>query len=103
MRWTISTGRGNVMTKNTGFIPEKSRKILTTGRTIALLRELKAWTQKELAHRSGIIATNISLLENNKINIGKKRAVQLAKAFGIHPALIMFPECVPSNFIQNVA
>lgn len=24
--------------------------------------------------------------------IGKKRAEQLAKAFGVHPAIIMFPE-----------
>ena len=89
--------------RDMNFILEKQRKILTTGMTIALLRELKGWTQKELANRSRITSTNISLLENNKIDIGKKRAVQLAKAFGIHPAIIMFPEYVPSNFIQNVA
>jgi|TARA_B100000315_G_scaffold189533_1_gene179403 hypothetical protein len=29
---------------------------------------------------------------NGKVEIGKKRAVQLAKAFDIHPAIIMFPE-----------
>lgn len=26
------------------------------------------------------------------MDIGKKRAEQLAKAFGVHPAIIMFPE-----------
>jgi transcriptional regulator with XRE-family HTH domain len=57
-----------------------------------MLRELKGWTQEELAHRAGINAKNISLLENDRIDIGKKRAVQLAKAFDVHPAIIMFPE-----------
>jgi len=70
----------------------KSHAALTTGETIRMLRELKGWTQAELARRSGINVTNISLLENEKIEIGKKRAEQLAKAFDIHPAIIMFPE-----------
>lgn len=33
-----------------------------------------------------------SLLENDRVEIGKKRVEQLAKAFGVHPAIIMFPE-----------
>jgi transcriptional regulator with XRE-family HTH domain len=70
----------------------KSHAVLTTGETIRMLRELKGWTQAELARRSGISVTNISLLENERIEIGKKRAEQLAKSFDIHPAIIMFPE-----------
>jgi hypothetical protein len=31
-------------------------------------------------------------LEGLWIDIGKKRAEQLARAFGVHPAIIMFPE-----------
>jgi len=58
-----------------------------------MLRELKGWTQAELARRSGISATNVSLLENEKVEIGKKRAEQLAKTFDVHPAIIMFPGC----------
>ena len=65
---------------------------LSTGEVIRMLRDLKGWTQKELAKRSRISETNISLLENQKVEIGKKRAEQLAKAFNIHPAIIMFPE-----------
>ena len=57
-----------------------------------MLRELKGWTQNELANRCRITATNISLLENNKVVIGKKRVEQIAKAFDVHPAIIMFPE-----------
>jgi len=74
------------------FVVPKAHARLTTGEVIRMLRELKGWTQQELARRSGIDAANISLLENERVEIGKKRAVQLAKAFGIHPAIIMFPE-----------
>ncbi len=74
------------------YIAAKSQAVLTTGETIRMLRELKGWTQAELARRSGISVTNISLLENDKVEIGKKRAEQLARSFDIHPAIIMFPE-----------
>jgi transcriptional regulator with XRE-family HTH domain len=57
-----------------------------------MLRELKGWKQQELGRRSGIRASNISLLERGRVEIGKKRALQLAKAFDVHPAIIMFPE-----------
>lgn len=73
------------------FVPAKRHVKLSTGRVIQMLRELKEWTQAELAERSGISATNISLLENDRVDIGKKRAEALARAFNIHPAIIMFP------------
>ena len=78
--------------KYTEFVPAKPRAKLTAGEVIRMLRELKGWTQAELTKRSGISATNISLLENNKVDIGKKRVEQIAKAFDVHPAIIMFPE-----------
>lgn len=74
------------------FRPAKSHVLLKTGEVIRMLRELKGWTQTDLAKHSGINASNLSLLENEKIDIGKRRAEQLAKAFGVHPAIIMFPE-----------
>jgi transcriptional regulator with XRE-family HTH domain len=74
------------------FIPAKPHAKLTTGEVIRMLRDLKGWTQNELANRCGISATNISLLENDKVEIGKKRVEQIAKAFDVHPAIIMFPE-----------
>ncbi|MBI3990979.1 MAG: helix-turn-helix transcriptional regulator [Candidatus Omnitrophica bacterium] len=74
------------------FVTAKPHAVLTTGEVIRMLRELKGWTQVELAHRAGITAPNISLLENERIEIGKRRVEQLAKAFGVHPAIIMFPE-----------
>lgn len=74
------------------FVAPKAHARLTTGEVIRMLRDLKGWTQQELAKRSGINATNISLLENERVDIGKKRAELLAKAFKVHPAIIMFPE-----------
>lgn len=88
--------------KTKDFVPATPHAALSTGEVIRMLRELKGWTQKELAKRSGILETNLSLLENNKVAIGKKRAEQLAKAFSVHPAIIMFPE-YESEKIRKVA
>jgi transcriptional regulator with XRE-family HTH domain len=74
------------------FAPAEPHATLRTGQVIRMLRDLKGWTQEELARRSGISATNISLLENERVDIGKKRVEQLARAFDVHPAIIMFPE-----------
>ncbi len=74
------------------FGPAKPRASVTTGEVIKMLRELKGWTQKELAARCGISPSNLSQLEHGRLEIGKKRAQQLATAFGVHPAIIMFPE-----------
>ena len=74
------------------FVTARAHAKLSTAEVIRLLRELKGWTQQELATRCGINPSNISLLENGRVEIGKKRAEQLAKAFGVHPAIIMFPE-----------
>jgi DNA-binding XRE family transcriptional regulator len=87
-------GLGGTVRKDikTEFVPAKPHSKITSGEVIRMLRELKGWTQAELARRSRISMTNISLLENEKIEIGKKRAQQLAGAFEVHPAIIMFPE-----------
>jgi transcriptional regulator with XRE-family HTH domain len=85
-----------------GFITAKPHARLTTAEVIRMLRELKGWTQEKLAKRSHITSTNISLLENGRVAIGKKRAEQLARAFNVHPATIMFPEH-ESREIQRAA
>ncbi|HEX2959354.1 MAG TPA: helix-turn-helix transcriptional regulator [Chitinispirillaceae bacterium] len=84
------------------FIPANKHATITTGEVIRMLRELKGWTQEELSLKSGINAKNISLLENNKVEIGKKRSEQLAHAFNVHPAIIMFPE-YEAELIQKAA
>lgn len=88
--------------KNSDFKPAKNHTILTSGEVIKMLRELKGWTQEELAKYCSINAKNISMLENDKLEIGKKRALQIASAFDVHPAIIMFPE-YEAKEIQKVA
>ena len=44
----------------------------------------------------------MSAMENDKLDIGLKRAVLLAAAFGIDPSLILFPEGYESNFGADV-
>jgi transcriptional regulator with XRE-family HTH domain len=78
--------------RNSTFSPAVKRATITTGEAIRMLRDLKGWSQEELSRRCGIHEKNISLLENNRVDIGKKRAELLANAFGVHPAIIMFPE-----------
>ena len=65
---------------------------LTTSEVVRLLRELKGWTQEELARRAKLNPRTISLLENEKTLVSKRHAELLANAFTIHPAIIMFPE-----------
>ena len=84
------------------FVAAEAHAALSTGEVLRMLRELKGWTQKELAKRSKISETNISLLENERIDIGKRRAEQLAQAFGVHPSIIMFPE-YEAKAIQKAA
>jgi len=88
--------------KKSDFKPAKHHTISTTGEVIKMLRELKGWTQEELAKYCSINAKNISMLENDKLDIGKKRALQIASAFDVHPAIIMFPE-FESKEIQKAA
>ena len=71
---------------------EVSHTDLTTGETVAMLRQLKGWTQEDLAKASGIAATNISQIENNRLSLGKQRAISLGNALGVHPATLLFPD-----------
>jgi transcriptional regulator with XRE-family HTH domain len=80
------------MRHKNALVTARPHTTLSTGEVIRMLRELKRWTQGVLAERSGISPTNLSLQENDRVDIGKKRVLQLAKAFGVHPATIMFPE-----------
>jgi transcriptional regulator with XRE-family HTH domain len=88
----MNTKNSNKSKKRKMFTSATRHAQLSSGEVIRMLRELKGWTQAELAERCGIKAANLSLLENDRIDIGKRRAEQLAKAFKVHPAIIMFPE-----------
>ncbi len=65
---------------------------MSPGEMIRELRELKGWSQLDLARETGISQTNISALENGRVDIGKQRSVVIAKALNVHPASIMFAD-----------
>ena len=75
---------------------------LTTGDVIKIAREMLEMTQTELAKKSGISASHLSEIESGSVEIGKQRALALAKALNIPAPYIMFPT---ANFyrIQKAA
>tara|TARA_Y100000590_G_scaffold467929_1_gene648629 strand:+ start:198 stop:458 length:261 start_codon:yes stop_codon:yes gene_type:complete len=66
--------------------------LLTPGEMIKTLRELKQWTQQDLAEMSGISQANISAIENDRVEIGKQRSILLGEALDVHPGSIMFSD-----------
>ena len=74
------------------FVPAGKLIQMTSGEMIKTLRELKEWTQVELADETGISQANISAIENDRVEIGKQRAIVITEALGVHPASIMFAD-----------
>ena len=64
---------------------------LTPGEAIRLLREQKGLTQVALSRLSDISQSNIYALEKGRIACGRERALKLARALKVHPAMILFP------------
>jgi len=58
---------------------------------LSTLRNLQELTQKELGEMTGMSQANISNMESGRQQIGRERALVLAKALKVHPAVIMFP------------
>jgi transcriptional regulator with XRE-family HTH domain len=56
------------------------------------IRELQELTQSELGDRTGIAQSNLSALETGAREMGRERALVLAKALRVHPAVLLFPD-----------
>ncbi len=65
---------------------------MSPGEMLRTLRELQELSQVELAALTGMTQSNISALENGARKIGRERALILAKALKVHPAVIFFPD-----------
>ena len=76
----------------TDLQPAGESILMSPGEMVRTLRELKGLSQLELAKITGISQTNISAIENGRVNIGKERSIMLAKALNVHPASIMFAD-----------
>ena len=65
---------------------------VTPGEALKMLRELQGLSQNELAKLTGISQSNLSALESNARQMGRERALTLAKALHVHPAVLLFPD-----------
>ena len=77
---------------NKDFVEAGKSIQMSPGEMIRTLRELKEWTQVDLANETGISQANISAIENDRVEIGKQRAITIAEALNVHPASIMFAD-----------
>ncbi|MBC76146.1 MAG: transcriptional regulator [Halobacteriovoraceae bacterium] len=86
------------------FVRAKINKKLTPGQMLKTLRGLQELSQavssqrgpvlprSELAELAGMSQSNISALESGVRQIGRERALALAIALKVHPAVILFPD-----------
>lgn len=73
------------------FVTGNDPVSVTPGEMLATLRNLQELTQSDLARITGMTQANISNMESGRQQIGRDRALVLAKALKVHPAVIMFP------------
>lgn len=79
-------------TNRKDFVEAGKTVLMSPGEMIRTLRELKEWIQVDLAEATGISQANISAIENDRVEIGKQRAITIAEALNVHPASIMFAD-----------
>lgn len=65
---------------------------LTPGNALKMIRESQGLSQNDLARLTGISQPNISALESDTRQMGRERAIILAKALKVHPAVLLFPD-----------
>jgi transcriptional regulator with XRE-family HTH domain len=63
----------------------------SVGQMTRAFRKARGFTLKKVEELTGISMTHLSSIENDKIELGIKRAELLAAAFGVRPQDILFP------------
>jgi len=74
------------------LVPARVGISITPGEMLRTIRELQELTQGELARLTGIAQSNLSALETGARELGRERALVLAKALKVHPAVLLFPD-----------
>ena len=101
LRLILINIKGEKMVNKSEFKKSEIHYTLTPGETVKQLRGLQGLSQNELAEITGISQSNISALENGSRSIGRQRAMTLAKALRVHPAVILFPDFDMNDLAGN--
>jgi len=64
----------------------------TPGKTLRAFRKNFGITLKDLEEVTGIKESNLSALENDRVEMTSYYAERLGAALGIHPSLFLYPE-----------
>ncbi len=82
----------NVIIEDDGPVPvdeidalNEARAKTSPGEFIFINRDMRGWTQKDLAGRLRVSVQVVSDLENGRRTVSRKMAVSLGKAFGCRP------------------
>ncbi len=74
------------------FVRARVNVRVTPAEMLKTLRELQGLSQAELSKLAKIPQSNLSALETGARQIGRERAIVLAKALRVHPSVILFPD-----------
>ena len=74
------------------LVPARVGVSISPGEMLRTIRELQELTQSELSALTGIAQSNLSALETGARELGRERALVLAKALKVHPAVLLFPD-----------
>lgn len=74
----------------------------TPGQVILAFRKNFSITQKELSEVTGIAESNLSAIEQDKVELGAKRAALIAAAFGVEPGIILFPKGFEGSYASEL-
>ncbi|MGB5546853.1 MAG: helix-turn-helix transcriptional regulator [Polyangiales bacterium] len=83
---------GRTQTARRDLVPARVGVSVTPGEMLRTVRELQELTQSELSALTGIAQSNLSALETGARELGRERALVLAKALKVHPAVLLFPD-----------
>ncbi len=78
--------------RRSDLLPARVDVSVTPGEMLRTVRELQELTQTQLATMTGMAQSNLSALETGAREMGRERALVLAKALSVHPAVLLFPD-----------
>lgn len=64
----------------------------TSGKKVRAVRNYLGFTLKDVEEITGINQTNLSALENDRLDMSRRSAEILGAALGVHPMDILYPE-----------